>query len=99
MEKSAKRTVQAIKNKHKVGIFGDYDVDGASATALLANFFSKINICHEIYIPDRKTEGYGPSIEFYQKLIDNGVKLYLLLIVVHFLSMQLNLHLEIKLML
>ena len=57
MQKSAKRTMQSITNKHKVGIFGDYDVDGASATALLANFFSKINISHEIYIPDRKTEG------------------------------------------
>ncbi|MEC8074003.1 MAG: single-stranded-DNA-specific exonuclease RecJ [Pseudomonadota bacterium] len=75
MEKSAKRTIQAITNKHKVGIFGDYDVDGASATALLANFFNKINISNEIYIPDRKTEGYGPSIESIKKLIENGVKL------------------------
>ena len=75
MQKSAKRTMQSITNKHKVGIFGDYDVDGASATALLANFFSKINISHEIYIPDRKTEGYGPSIESIKKLIDSGVKL------------------------
>ena len=39
MQKSAKRTIHAISQKHKIGIFGDYDVDGASATALLANFF------------------------------------------------------------
>ena len=75
MQKSTKRVVQAIIKKHKVGVFGDYDVDGASATALLANFFDKINITYEIYIPDRKKEGYGPSIESIKKLIEKGVKL------------------------
>ena len=75
MQKSAKRTIQAISQKHKIGIFGDYDVDGASATALLANFFNSINVPHEIYIPDRKKEGYGPSAESFKKLIDNGTKL------------------------
>ncbi len=75
MQKSAKRTIQAISQKHKIGIFGDYDVDGASATALLANFFNSINVPYEIYIPDRKKEGYGPSAESFKKLIDNGTKL------------------------
>ena len=75
MQKSAKRTTRAISQKHKIGIFGDYDVDGASATALLANFFNSINVPYEIYIPDRKKEGYGPSAESFKKLIDNGTKL------------------------
>ncbi len=75
MQKSAKRTMHAISKKHKIGIFGDYDVDGASATALLANFFNSINVSYEIYIPDRKKEGYGPSAESFKKLIDNGTKL------------------------
>ena len=75
MQKSAKRTKDAIAQKSKIGIFGDYDVDGASATALLANFFKSINIPYEIYIPDRKREGYGPSKESFKKLIDNGAKL------------------------
>ncbi len=75
MQKSAKRTVHAISQKHKIGIFGDYDVDGASATALLANFFKSINVPYEIYIPDRKKEGYGPSSESFKKLINNGIKL------------------------
>ena len=75
MQKSAKRTIQAISQKHKIGIFGDYDVDGASATALLANFFNSINVPYEIYIPDRKKEGYGPSAESFKKLINNGTKL------------------------
>ncbi len=75
MEKSSKRTAEAIRKKEKIGIFGDYDVDGASATALLGNFFSSINLPYEIYIPDRKKEGYGPSIHAFEKLIEKGVKL------------------------
>ena len=42
MKKSSLRTVEAIKNHEKIGIFGDYDVDGASATALLGNFFLQL---------------------------------------------------------
>ena len=61
MEKSTLRTYEAIINKEKIGIFGDYDVDGASSTALLGNYFSELNLNYEIYIPDRKKEGYGPT--------------------------------------
>ena len=75
MKKSSVRTVEAIKKKEKFGIFGDYDVDGASATALLGNFFSSLKLSYEIYIPDRKKEGYGPSVEAFKKLIEKGVKL------------------------
>ena len=63
MEKSTSRTSMAISNNEKIGIFGDYDVDGATSTALLGNYFSELDINYEIYIPDRKTEGYGPSIK------------------------------------
>ena len=75
IQKSTKRTIEAISKKHKIGIFGDYDVDGASATALLANFFNRIDTPYEIYIPDRKKEGYGPSAESFKTLISNGVNL------------------------
>ncbi len=75
MKKSSLRTVEAIKNHEKIGIFGDYDVDGASAAALLGNFFSSINIPFEIYIPDRRKEGYGPTINAFQKFINSGVDL------------------------
>ncbi len=74
MEKSTTRTIEAIKKKEKIGIFGDYDVDGATSTALLGNYFSQLGINYEIYIPDRKKEGYGPSINSFKELINNDVK-------------------------
>ncbi len=75
IEKASKRLIEGIKNKEKIGIFGDYDVDGACSTALLANFFSLININYEIHIPDRQKEGYGPSEDGFQKLINKEVDL------------------------
>ncbi len=75
MVKSAKRVVEAIKKKEKIAIFGDYDVDGASATALLGNFFNSINVQYEIHIPDRKKEGFGPSMLAFQKFVDKKIKL------------------------
>ncbi len=75
MKKSSERTIKAINENEKVGIFGDYDVDGASSTALLGIFFSSLGLKYEIYIPDRKKEGYGPSVESFKKLINSGVKI------------------------
>ena len=75
MEKAADRTVKAIKNNEKIGIFGDYDVDGATSTAILGNYFNQIDRKTEIYIPDRKSEGYGPNQQAFEKLIANGSKL------------------------
>ncbi len=75
MEKATSRTFQTILNEDKIGIFGDYDVDGATSTALLGNYLSELNLNYEIYIPDRKKEGYGPSINSFKELINKGVKL------------------------
>ena len=75
MEKSTLRTLKAISNKEKIGVFGDYDVDGATSTALLGRFFDELKLNYEIYIPDRKTEGYGPSIKAFKQLIENNVKI------------------------
>ena len=44
MKKSTLRTINAIKNKEKIGIFGDYDVDGATSTALLGRYFKELNL-------------------------------------------------------
>ena len=75
MEKATLRFYQTILNKDKIGIFGDYDVDGATSTALLGNYFTELNLDYEIYIPDRKKEGYGPSVESFKELISKGVRL------------------------
>ena len=75
MEKSSLRTIESIKNNDKIGIFGDYDVDGATSTALLGKYFDHLDVAYKTYIPDRKTEGYGPSIKGFKELIDYGVKI------------------------
>ena len=72
MDKSVDRVSKAIINKEKIGIFGDYDVDGATSTAILGNYFNAIGSKVSIYIPDRKTEGYGPSNNGFDKLIKEG---------------------------
>ncbi len=75
MEKSSLRTLKAINDKEKIGVFGDYDVDGATSTALLGKYFDELKLSYEIYIPDRKTEGYGPSIKGFKELIKKNVKI------------------------
>jgi single-stranded-DNA-specific exonuclease len=75
MDTAIERTEKAIQSKEKIGIFGDYDVDGATSTAILGKYLEKLNIPFEIYIPDRKNEGFGPNETGFSKLIDLGVKL------------------------
>ena len=73
MEKAVDHTYLEILNKKKIGIFGDYDVDGAASVALLTKFFNQLKHPSTFYIPDRVTEGYGPSIKTFNKLIEKNV--------------------------
>jgi len=75
MEKTTLRLLKAINENQKIGIFGDYDVDGASSTAIIGNYLKIIKQNFEIYIPDRRSEGYGPSIKSFKNLIDKKVNL------------------------
>ena len=75
MNKATSRFVTAIYNEEKIGFFGDYDVDGATATALLGRYLDDIKKKYEFYIPDRKKEGYGPSIKSFQELINKKVEI------------------------
>ena len=75
MEKSSLRTYEAIIKNEKIGIFGDYDVDGASSTALLGNYLKELNLDFDMYIPDRKKEGYGPSIQSFNEFLTKKIKL------------------------
>ena len=75
MDKAVERTEKSIISKEKIGIFGDYDVDGATSTAILGKYFELLNIPFEIYIPDRKKEGFGPNKEAFLEFINLGVDL------------------------
>lgn len=75
MEKAATRLADALKRGEKVAIFGDYDVDGATSSAILWRFLKAFGIHARIYIPDRITEGYGPNPTAIDDLIDSGADL------------------------
>ncbi len=75
MDKAAKRIADAIVARQPVAIFGDYDVDGASSSALLARFLDHHQTPSRIYIPDRIFEGYGPNANAIETLVAEGAKL------------------------
>ena len=74
MNIAVERVYKSINNSDLIGVFGDYDVDGASSTAILARYFLSINQKVIPYIPERKAEGYGPTSSAFKKLISKGVK-------------------------
>jgi len=75
MDRAAKRLVRAVEAGEKVAVFGDYDVDGATSSAVLARFFAALGVPLQIYIPDRLAEGYGPNAPALQRLKAAGVDL------------------------
>lgn len=75
MEKSVSRTIDAINNSEKICIFADYDVDGATSSALLKNIFNQIGIDNTVYVPDRIEEGYGPTSIAMEKISASGTSL------------------------
>jgi single-stranded-DNA-specific exonuclease len=75
MQPLVARLVAAIENADTVAIFGDYDVDGACSSALLATFLQTCGCPFIIHIPDRLFEGYGPNVDAIRALAANGAKL------------------------
>ncbi len=75
MEKAAGRIADAIERRETVAIFGDYDVDGACSSALMARFLKHYGVQHSIYIPDRIFEGYGPNPDAMRDLVAKGATL------------------------
>jgi len=75
MKKSVERIKQAARNKEKVMIFGDYDVDGITSVALLHNSLKKLGIFTEYYMPHRIKEGYGLSKDILSIAKASGVGL------------------------
>lgn len=75
MDKAVTRTLKAILAQEKICIFGDYDVDGATSSALIKNIFSELGVDVLVYIPDRINEGYGPNEQAFEELKTQGVNL------------------------
>lgn len=75
MPMAIQRLAQAIAGREKVAILGDYDVDGAASAALLAEYLRATGLDVLVHIPDRLTEGYGPSLDAVRMIADSEAKL------------------------
>ena len=79
MEVAVKRINEALGRKEKIMVYGDYDVDGVTAVALVYKFLQKYSNNIEYYIPDRYEEGYGVSKQGIDYASESGVKLIIVL--------------------
>src|SRR5690606_12688653 len=79
MKEAAEFLAAAILDGKNIAIFGDFDVDGATSSALLHRMFRHVGINAPIYIPDRLTEGYGPNIDAFKTLKEQGTEIVILL--------------------
>lgn len=68
MDKAVERIKQAVKNEERILIFGDYDVDGVSATAIMVKTFEKLGTKVNYYLPNRFIDGYGLTNEVIDKI-------------------------------
>jgi single-stranded-DNA-specific exonuclease len=75
MDRAAEILVDALQADTPVVVFADYDVDGASSSALLVRWFRAMGKDLPIYVPDRITEGYGPSPAAFRHLHEQGARL------------------------
>lgn len=75
MKKSVKRINKALGNKEKILVYGDYDVDGITAVAVVYTLLRKFTKNLEYYIPDRDSEGYGISMQSVDYAETNGFSL------------------------
>lgn len=75
MEKAVKRIIKALEGSEKILIYGDYDVDGVTATSLLLLFLRDIGFSAYYYIPNRVHEGYGINLESIGRFHKKGISL------------------------
>ncbi|KGG12439.1 MULTISPECIES: single-stranded-DNA-specific exonuclease RecJ [Prochlorococcus] len=75
LEKATKRIINARQNKEKIAICGDYDADGMTSTALLVDYFRKIDINVTPIIPSRKDDGYGINESIINRINQSNIKL------------------------
>ena len=75
MDKAARRVQDAIESGERICVYGDFDADGVTSTALLYSYLSDVGADVIYYIPSRETEGYGMNKDAVTKIYQNGVKL------------------------
>jgi len=75
MDIAVERVEKALLNKEKILIYGDYDVDGTTATAMMVRFFRKLHHPVDFYIPDRMVDGYGLSKQSIGRAIEKNISL------------------------
>ena len=75
MDAAATRIAEAIAHNETVAIFGDYDVDGATAAALLCRYLRQCGLDPIVHIPDRIFEGYGPNVDAIRSFAERRVTL------------------------
>ncbi|WP_309999467.1 single-stranded-DNA-specific exonuclease RecJ [Caulobacter segnis] len=75
MDRAAEILIDALERGRPTMVFADYDVDGATSAAQLVRWFRHMGVELPIYIPDRLTEGYGPSPAAFRKIRESGAEL------------------------
>ena len=79
MDKAVDRLNEAMGRKERIMVYGDYDVDGTTAVALVYKFLQQFYSNIDYYIPDRYEEGYGVSVKGVDYAYETGVKLIIVL--------------------
>lgn len=77
MDKTVERIQTALENNEQITVYGDYDADGMTSTALLTETLESLGANVQYYLPSRFVEGYGPNTEAFSKIIDGGTTLIL----------------------
>lgn len=71
---ASKRIIEAINSNQKIGVYGDYDVDGTTSCALLYHFFKMLNVEIDIVQPSRFVEGYGLHLSSIDEAVEKNIK-------------------------
>jgi len=79
MDEAADRIADAAVRGERIALFGDYDVDGATSTALLTRLLRSVGLEPLIHIPDRIAEGYGPNVPALKSLAEQGANIVVFL--------------------
>jgi len=79
MEQGVNRMISALQNREKIVVFADYDVDGATSSAILRRYLMDCGSASTFYVPDRIDEGYGPNATAIKALKASGHQLMIML--------------------